>query len=137
MGDGCSGQLALISIPLVAILIIGAPMILGIWKADQRREAKALRLFALAGPCTACPAGFRPALRLTAGSDGSLAARRCSAGPCAARRTALPRFGIAGIGAVALLSETVVAAVLVRTELWPLLRSPAGPADRHPLVTGA
>jgi O-antigen/teichoic acid export membrane protein len=126
-------QLAVTMVPLVAILVIGAPIILGIFGADYAAEGTpALRLFALAGlPYSLVQLAF-VRLRVERRVRWILASQAVLGILLVAGSVvALPSFGIAGIGAVALLSETLVAAVLGRTELWPLLRPRAGTRDKR------
>jgi O-antigen/teichoic acid export membrane protein len=118
------GQMLLLLVPLVVILVVGAPLILGIFGAPYAADGTdALRLYALAAlPYALVQLAF-VRLRVQQQVWAIVVVQAAMATTLVAGSVALlPVYGITGIGAVLLVAETIAALVLSRTVLWPALR---------------
>jgi O-antigen/teichoic acid export membrane protein len=128
-------QLVTIVGPLVVVLVVAAPLILGIFGGAYAAEGSdALRLYALAGvPFSLIQLSFIR-LRLERRVRWVLASQVVLAVANVAGSLALlPRLGLVGAGLTTLVAESVVALFLVRTELWGVVLGPS----RSPAVEGA
>jgi O-antigen/teichoic acid export membrane protein len=128
-------QLATIVGPLVVVLVVAAPLILGIFGGAYAAEGSdALRLYALAGvPFSLIQLSFIR-LRLERRVRWVLASQVVLAVANVAGSLALlPRLGLVGAGLTTLVAESVVALFLVRAELWGVVLGPS----RSPAVEGA
>jgi O-antigen/teichoic acid export membrane protein len=125
-------QLLLLLTPVVGVLVLAAPLILAIFGPGYAAEGtSALRLFALAAlPYAVVQLAF-VRLRLERRAGVILVCQAVLAiGTIVGSAVLLPRVGLVATGAAALGVETLVAAVLLRTELWAALIEPVQPRGR-------
>lgn len=129
-------QLALLLGPIVVVLVLFAEPILGIFGPSYAAEgAFALRLLALAGiPWSLITMAFIR-MRLEGRVRWVVVAQAVLAAMLIVPAVlVLPAWGISGLGAVTLVSQTLVAAVLSWAELRPMLRGLLGQGDDGPAV---
>jgi O-antigen/teichoic acid export membrane protein len=116
-------QLLVLLLPAVAAIVVAAPWILATFGPGYAEQGTvALRLYAIAAiPYSLTQLAF-VRLRIEKRVRRILAAQAALAVLLVAGSLlVLPVYGIAGIGAVLLASQTIVATFLVATELWPVL----------------
>jgi O-antigen/teichoic acid export membrane protein len=121
--------------PAIVVLLIAAPLVLRVMGTSYAEEGTTLlRLLVLAAaPNIACVlyiglARVRDRVASIATVQAAIAA--LSLGLSYAL---LPEYGLTGVGLAWLATQTLLAAVLIRTQLWPLLRAQDKPS-LHPVI---
>jgi O-antigen/teichoic acid export membrane protein len=121
--------------PVIVVLLIAAPLILRVIGTSYAEEGTTLlRLLVLAAaPNIACVlyiglARVRDRVASIAMVQAAIAALSLGLS-----YVLLPDYGLTGVGLAWLATQTLLAAVLIRTQLWPLLRVRDEPS-LHPVV---